>query len=93
MTKEELLAKPNCDDCQGACCETIILPGPIARFFDKEWIETRGRPLRLGAVELASQCPKLSVGGHCSIYSTRPVVCREYEVGGPGCLDAIRRRR
>lgn len=90
---------PDCMVCRGACCETLLLPGSLG--LDEEWAAARGLKrfiangyyTSIPAIEAPCPCPKLSPMGACSIYETRPQVCRAYPVGGPSCLGAITRRR
>ncbi len=88
--------KPDCMVCRGACCETIVMPGPLAAFFDPEWRRVRGRelpPFEQPSWEIHRSCPELTPEGLCGIHETKPRVCREYEPGSQACLSAIERRR
>jgi Fe-S-cluster containining protein len=81
-----------CSICEGACCETIVLP--LSVVFDQEWLAARGRRIPgTDAVELPARCPHLGWTGLCTIYETRPHSCSTYPVGGAGCRSAIDRRR
>ncbi len=91
-TRGELQAQA-CAECKGACCEQLHVP--ISRGREEEYGRARGVVVRLSgqlAVRLEQQCAQLDQG-RCSIYASRPVICREYAVGGMGCLDAVRERR
>ena len=44
-------------------------------------------------VRLDSRCPNLSDEGYCDVWTTRPQVCNDYPVGGPGCIAAIQKHR
>lgn len=86
---------PACALCKGACCEGIRLP--LGPFKGKEeidrWLEYHGMAEEQGqAVYLECRCTKL-VDGLCSVYSSRPRVCRKFGVGSVGCMKAIARNR
>lgn len=91
---------PSCEECAGACCEGILLPGSLA--VDGDWAHVRGFRLRVlgeapgvrqGVWDLDCRCPQLTPQGRCNIHATRPAVCERYPVGGPACIAAIRARR
>lgn len=90
--------KPDpCYHCQGACCESIVLPlfGPPDQ---RDFIAMRGEPVRiLGATysEVESRCPMLGSCGTCKIHSrpSYPKACASYEVGGMMCRLTVARRR
>ena len=80
-----------CDLCRGACCESIALPIRYEDADAQRWLAYHGTETP-GGIMMDCKCSKLK-NGKCSIYQTRPEVCRVFEVGSVGCLDAIRRRR
>ena len=84
------MASP-CDLCRGACCEGIILPVKVNEPDVKRWLSYHGEDVGRGWL-FPCKCSKLK-NGKCKIYSTRPNVCREFDVGSPGCLEAIELRR
>lgn len=73
-----------CDECKGACCEGIIMPPYDDDDLDR-WLSFHGTVLPNGSLHLNCPCKHLSSGGRCSIYETRPALCREYKVDGPAC--------
>lgn len=81
-----------CSICQGACCESLIFPAP-AFTREGDFFYARGKRVDSGRVEVESRCPKLTPCGSCSIHDHRPAVCRDYQVGGPLCVDTVMRRR
>lgn len=81
--------RPDCMTCRGACCESLLLTPYLAAQFETEYIETRGKRLDNGWVELKVRCPKLAHDGMCSIYAVRPLACQNYPVGGSACLAAM----
>ena len=81
-----------CAICKGACCESLIFPAP-AFTREGEFFYVRGKRVDSGRVEVESRCPKLTACGSCSIHDHRPAVCRDYQVGGPLCVDTVMRRR
>lgn len=59
-----------------------------------DWLRAfAARELASGEVEIEARCSKLDAAGCCSIYETRPTICRDYQPGGGACLDVVRRRR
>ena len=44
-------------------------------------------------VKLEVRCTKLTDGGRCSIYDSRPLPCVLYEPGGVDCLSTVKERR
>lgn len=89
MTRE-----PKCEECRGACCESFCLPAKAVPTDAQRWLALHGTLVEGGTrVEFEARCTKLTAGGRCSIYETRPVTCAIYAVGGEACLETIRRRR
>lgn len=82
-----------CSRCSGACCETVVLPPLVARLYQRDWLEARGRASPDGSVEIPARCPHLDERGLCDTYDTRPLACQLYQVGGQACRSAVRRRR
>ena len=80
-----------CKVCRGACCETLVTPLTGS---DKvnAWLAERGE-ICGRFIRLECRCKRLTREGFCSIYETRPEICREYPVGSPACIEAIRKRR
>jgi Fe-S-cluster containining protein len=86
------LAAPPCEICRGACCESLLIPAFL--IVDSEWAQARGlKRARASAWEVGLPCAKLSPLGGCSIYESRPMTCRNYQLGGYGCSWALERRR
>lgn len=85
------MTTPECSTCLGACCEYMILPvfddGDASR-----WLRLHGEGDG-STVILDVECKELNSKGQCGIYTSRPQLCRDFEVGSKECLDAIRRRR
>jgi Fe-S-cluster containining protein len=87
-----------CDGC-GACCayytifasrqdaarepriaaETLELGG---------WLETAKWAYKLHPLPFHESCCFLDAGKRCTIYETRPDVCREFAAGAQPCQDA-----
>ena len=81
-----------CEECRGACCETIIIPLSKDEEDTNRWAILHGK--RIGArVALNCQCSALTDQGRCSIYSDRPDMCRTYPAGGALCLETVRALR
>ena len=80
-----------CERCRGACCESIILQVNAPNGDVGRWVDYHGTRTKNG-IEFACQCSKLK-DGKCSIYETRPQVCKVFKVGSPECLYALHRKR
>jgi Fe-S-cluster containining protein len=81
-----------CAICKGACCDSLVFPAP-AFTQEGDFLSVRGTRTDSGRVEVESRCPKLTDCGSCSIHEHRPAVCRYFAVGGPRCLETVKRRR
>lgn len=44
-------------------------------------------------IHFECKCTKLTGNGKCSIYETRPDICKALEAGSDECLSVVRRRR
>lgn len=80
-----------CDDCGGACCRNIMFLVSGVNEDQKRWMLTRGSIID-GVWYVNAKCRHLDKYGLCSIYETRPEVCKRYKVGGADCL-ATRKAR
>ena len=80
-----------CEDC-GACCEELEVPRGVLPW-SRTFMAARGIPVSLTRVRLPCPCPHLTEGQECDIWPQRPIVCRAFTVGGPGCLEARARLR
>ena len=84
-----------CHVCKGACCEVFELDPLEVRFADLD----HRRWFGLHALELEPRmlfeccCTELAVNGSCSIYDSRPQMCRDYPAGGSDCLKTVKDRR
>ena len=91
-----------CDICAGACCESFALPLSAALPTDRDddelqdintWIILHA-DIHDGMLVFECRCKMLNVkDGTCLVYEERPNVCRQYEAGGPACLETVNRRR
>ncbi len=93
-----LIASSNmCFRCRGACCEEFILPLDaieVRRDADaKRWFQLHGSLLIGPRIHFECKCTQLTDEGKCSIYETRPDVCKVLEPGSEACLNVVRRRR
>ncbi len=82
---------PACAACKGACCETLTLPMPTQANII-EWISLRGR-VEGKMIRVEVPCRELTGDGACGIHATKPQICRDFAVGSPACISAIRARR
>ena len=79
---------PACEECGGACCKGMILDLRKGMNGDeKRWLGLHGYDEN-GRVKFDQPCLKLE-DGKCSIYETRPGICRTMKVGSRECLYAI----
>jgi Fe-S-cluster containining protein len=80
-----------CDTCNGACCRWFLLPGPwLAQLpADVEtWYRLHGAS-EIRGVAVDRPCRALDlVSGRCTIYETRPQMCRLWPEGSAGCLES-----
>jgi Fe-S-cluster containining protein len=91
-----------CDLC-GACCRTFSIFASAADAQREPRIREEGRPVpehladqrwtyRLYPLPFHEACCFLDGENRCTIYETRPDVCRGFEVGGPQCQEARKAR-
>lgn len=100
---DEPVTQDTCVSC-GACCAEagFVAVRPSDETPNSYTRPTRGLGLpREMAVSLGPRCLKRGPGGRCTaltgtigtrvacgIYDRRPAVCRQFEPGSPGCLEA-----
>ena len=80
-----------CELCKGACCESIVIPLKFEEADAQRWLGFHGTEQENG-IRLDCKCSKLR-HGRCTIYDSRPDVCRVFEVGSPNCREAVKTRR
>ena len=76
-----------CSSCDAVCCRltVVLLPGDVVPAhltdYTPEGLHVMARDGEgwCVAVDGARMC--------CSIYETRPAICRKFRMGGPYCLD------
>lgn len=78
-----------CDQC-GACCKNLIVE------IEDEDIEREPRLAELARhryklASIGSPCKALDCSNRCSLYATRPDVCRDFDAGSEACQDSRRR--
>ena len=76
-----------CDDCGGACCRYVTINVGAMTPDQQRWATMRG-DLEGLRWHIRSECEHLWKSGRCAIYSHRPEVCRDFDVGGEYCKDA-----
>jgi Fe-S-cluster containining protein len=87
-----------CDGC-GACCRTFPVFASRAdaarepRILSEApglapWLETPDWAYRLFPLPFHDACCFLDPSQRCTIYATRPEVCRAFAAGGPQCQEA-----
>jgi Fe-S-cluster containining protein len=91
----------SCEGCGGACCQSMGFM-PLGAYVTEHayddasklpaWLlkELRDKLTQIRAeppVKGESQCMWLDQGtGKCKNYAYRPSICRDFEVGGTGCI-------
>ena len=78
----------SCSTCTAACCRMEVLliteTGVPDRFIETDqWGGQTMHRLDDGWCAALDRNTML-----CTIYETRPLICREFEMGGPDCLKA-----
>src|SRR5262245_35655051 len=90
-----------CDEC-GVCCKSFPIFASAADGEREPRVAAEGRRLpmqhetprwtyRLYPLPFLSACPFAGGDNRCTIYATRPDVCREMPAGGWQCQEARRR--
>jgi hypothetical protein len=77
-----------CEICGGSCCKSIFLPKSLWKADVANWVSLHGESEE-SRIRLDTPCSALK-DGRCSIYETRPDVCRVAKVGDEQCLKAVR---
>ena len=80
-----------CERCKGACCESITVPLKSTSEDVQRWLSFHGNETENG-IRFECKCSKLK-NGKCSIYESRPEVCRTYEVGSRACRETVELKR
>lgn len=84
----------NCQECRGACCETMLVPNEQSDPDTELWLGLRVvGPMDGERLALRCKCSALTEGGACEIYQARPMICRAFEAGGADCLETVRLTR
>ncbi len=85
----------NCQECRGACCESINLDIVFVPL-DKDaarWLSLHGTEQEDGQLSFECRCRMLTDQGRCSIWEDRPMTCELFVAGSQKCLDTVRQRR
>jgi Fe-S-cluster containining protein len=76
-----------CDSCDAVCCRltVVLLPGDDV---PAHLTTYTAAGLHVMARDEEGWCVAVD-GAHmrCSIYATRPAICRKFTMGGPGCRE------
>ena len=80
-------APVECTTCDAVCCRLTVVLGDEDRV--AEHLTTRtDRGLRVMARDEEGWCVALDNARMCcSIYDTRPAICRKFAMAGPFCID------
>ena len=81
-------AKLTCDGCDGKCCKYVVIeidvPESLEDFENIKWyVAHKNLVVFVGDdgtwnLEIITTCKHLDEKNRCSIYETRPKICREY---------------
>ena len=80
-----------CEHCAAACCRYIAIPldkpGAARDYGDIQWyLMHEGVSVFVEDgdwyIQFQAQCKNLGADNQCTIYATRPKICREYEPDG-----------
>lgn len=66
--------------------------GAVKHEDSRNWLAYHGIQLDETTWNFEVPCQMLE-DGLCTIYEARPKICRSLEIGGPRCLNTIKRRR
>jgi Fe-S-cluster containining protein len=78
-----------CEVCEGTCCKGLMLDLTQNMSPDeKRWMALHGYD-KTKRAEFKIVCSALKEG-RCSIYDTRPWVCKAFPVGGKECLYVVK---
>ena len=97
------MALYECDSC-GACCRTFPIFASTSDIEREPRIQMEGRKLpdylatpdwsvQLYPLPFHETCCFLNSGCHCTIYSSRPDVCRRFAAGSSQCQEARARQQ
>ncbi|MGA7801127.1 MAG: YkgJ family cysteine cluster protein [Gammaproteobacteria bacterium] len=86
-SSDNATAHHTCDTCEALCCRLqVLLIGdndiPAAM---TEWSDWGGEVMRRRDDGWCTALDRSTM--RCTIYAHRPQVCRDYEMGGPECID------
>lgn len=75
---------PLCFDCDAVCCRLTVVLQPEDRIPERFTARLRG--LRVMARDEQGWCVAVDAARmRCSIYDTRPGICRRFVMAGPAC--------
>jgi len=81
------VAKAECSSCDAVCCRLTVVLQPEDRVAGHLTTHTEAG-LHVMARDEEGWCVALdSKRMCCSIYESRPAICRRFRMGGPYCLD------
>lgn len=80
-------ASVHCSECDAVCCRLTVVLTPEDRIAEHLTAYT-DRGLHVMARDEEGWCVALdSARMCCSIYATRPGICRKFAMAGPYCID------
>ncbi len=80
-----------CEHCTAACCRYVAIPldrpGSARDYSDIQWyLMHEGISVFVEDgdwyIQFQARCRNIGVDSQCTVYDTRPGICREYEPGG-----------
>lgn len=79
-----------CQLCHGSCCESVVATRDASNEAMWDWLCYHGE-VNGDTVKIPTPC-RMFKDGLCTIYPTRPKMCRDFLVGSPLCLAMVRTR-
>jgi len=75
----------SCGDCEAVCCRFTVVLMPEDHV--PEWlIDRESHQVETLAKDASGWCAAIDHDTwRCTIYESRPVICRKFAMGGPGC--------
>ena len=76
----------NCSACDAVCCRLTVVLMPEDDVAEHLTTHTSAG-VHVMARDEEGWCVALDGAHRCSIYASRPTICRKFAMGGPYCLD------
>lgn len=76
----------HCDNCDAVCCRLTVVLMPEDRVPAHLTTQTEAG-LQVMARDEEGWCVAVDGAQRCSIYETRPAICRKFAMAGPSCRE------